>query len=52
MCYLPPNKISDASVVMNIYYSLNGKNPFNCSFNGTGLIVTQDPSVGKCIYQV
>ncbi|KAL3817956.1 hypothetical protein ACJIZ3_003861 [Penstemon smallii] len=42
MCYLPPNKISDASVVMNIYYS----------FNGTGLIVTQDPSVGKCIYQV
>ncbi|XP_012842618.1 PREDICTED: major pollen allergen Ole e 10-like [Erythranthe guttata] len=49
-CYLPPNKISDASVVMNIFYKLNGKLGFTCDFNRTGLIVTQDPSVGNCIY--
>ncbi|XP_011100678.1 major pollen allergen Ole e 10-like [Sesamum indicum] len=50
-CYRPPNKISDASVVMNIYYHLNGRQDFNCDFKGSGLIVTRDPSVGKCIYR-
>ncbi|KAL2229637.1 UNVERIFIED_CONTAM: Squamosa promoter-binding-like protein 1 [Sesamum indicum] len=42
-CYRPPNKISDASVVMNIYYHLNGRQDFNCDFKGSGLIVTRDP---------
>ncbi|KAL0457551.1 UNVERIFIED_CONTAM: Glucan endo-1,3-beta-glucosidase [Sesamum latifolium] len=50
-CYRPPNKISDASVVMNIYYHLNGRHDFNCDFKGSGLIVTRDPSVDKCIYR-
>ncbi|KAL0388942.1 UNVERIFIED_CONTAM: Squamosa promoter-binding-like protein 1 [Sesamum radiatum] len=36
-CYRPPNKISDASVVMNIYYHLNGRQDFNCDFKGSGL---------------
>ncbi|KAG8370591.1 hypothetical protein BUALT_Bualt14G0133000 [Buddleja alternifolia] len=43
MCYLPPNKVSDASVVMNMYYSLNGKKPSSCFFEGSGLVVAQDP---------
>ncbi|KAI3469220.1 hypothetical protein Pfo_025883, partial [Paulownia fortunei] len=47
VCYLPPNKISDASVVMNIYYKLNGKHPFNCDFKGSGLIITEDPCKSK-----
>ncbi|KAE9455045.1 hypothetical protein C3L33_13057, partial [Rhododendron williamsianum] len=43
-CYTPAtNKVSDASVVMNLYYNLAGKNDFNCYFGGSGLIVTQDP---------
>ncbi|KAK4418777.1 hypothetical protein Salat_2290500 [Sesamum alatum] len=50
-CYRPPNKISDASVVMNIYYHLHGTQNFTCDFKGSGLIVKTDPSVDKCIYQ-
>ncbi|XP_058210830.1 major pollen allergen Ole e 10-like [Rhododendron vialii] len=50
-CYTPAtNKVSDASVVMNLYYNLAGKNDFNCYFGGSGLIVTQDPSVDECFY--
>ncbi|KAF7144962.1 hypothetical protein RHSIM_Rhsim04G0247400 [Rhododendron simsii] len=50
-CYTPAtNKVSDASVVMNLYYNLARKNDFNCYFGGSGLIVTQDPSVDECLY--
>lgn len=50
-CYTPAtNKVSDASVVMNLYYNLAGKNDFNCYFGGSGLIVTQDPSADGCFY--
>ncbi|KAL6990179.1 hypothetical protein U1Q18_015928 [Sarracenia purpurea var. burkii] len=44
ICYDPAtNKVSDASVVMNLYYKVAGKSDFNCYFNGSGLILTQDP---------
>ncbi|KAL6952975.1 hypothetical protein U1Q18_041383 [Sarracenia purpurea var. burkii] len=44
ICYDPAtNKVSDASVVMTLYYKVAGKSDFNCYFNGSGLILTQDP---------
>ncbi|XP_052206655.1 major pollen allergen Ole e 10-like [Diospyros lotus] len=51
ICYNPANsRVSDASVVMNLYYKARGKHAQACNFQGSGLIVTQDPSVDKCIY--
>ncbi|CAL5415181.1 unnamed protein product [Camellia sinensis] len=53
MCYNPAtNKVSDASVVMNMYYQIAGQFDHGCNFGGSGLIITQDPSVGQCIYQL
>ncbi|KAJ3679387.1 hypothetical protein LUZ60_017398 [Juncus effusus] len=49
-CFYPNTLISHASVAMNIYYQANGRNDWNCDFSGTGLIVTTDPSYGKCKY--
>ncbi|KAJ4955303.1 hypothetical protein NE237_012086 [Protea cynaroides] len=43
-CYEPNNYVSHASMAMNLYYKAFGKNPRNCDFNGSGLIITQDPS--------
>ncbi|XP_043715392.1 major pollen allergen Ole e 10-like isoform X2 [Telopea speciosissima] len=52
ICYNPINLVSHASVAMNLYYKSVGKHHWNCYFNGTALIVTQDPSVGPCMYPV
>ncbi|KAL5795809.1 hypothetical protein ACOSQ2_000629 [Xanthoceras sorbifolium] len=49
-CFSPNNYISHASYAMNLFYKSAGKNFWDCHFNGTGLIVTQDPSVGACYY--
>ncbi|KAM5558469.1 major pollen allergen Ole e 10-like [Rosa sericea] len=50
-CFDPDNAVSHASVAMNLFYKATGKNPWDCHFNGTGLIVHQNPSVGICHYQ-
>ncbi|KAJ4727897.1 Glucan endo-1,3-beta-glucosidase [Melia azedarach] len=49
-CFSPNSAISHASFAMNLFYKSAGKNYWNCHFNGTGLIVTQNPSVGTCNY--
>lgn len=42
-CFSPNSAISHASFAMNLFYKSAGKNYWNCHFNGTGLIVTQNP---------
>ncbi|XP_049934776.1 major pollen allergen Ole e 10-like [Nymphaea colorata] len=49
-CSLPDTIINHASVVINIYYSANGRQPHTCSFGNSGLITTVDPSYGSCVY--
>ncbi|XP_062145172.1 glucan endo-1,3-beta-D-glucosidase-like [Alnus glutinosa] len=49
-CFHPKNSVSYASFSMNLFYKSAGKHPWNCHFNGTGLIVTQNPSFGNCHY--
>ena len=43
-CSNPDTLINHASVVMNQYYALKGRNTWNCYFNNSGLIVITDPS--------
>ncbi|KAL9430530.1 hypothetical protein AB3S75_025837 [Citrus x aurantiifolia] len=49
-CFNPDSIISHASFAMNLFYKSAGKNYWNCHFNGTGLIVTQNPSWATCKY--
>ncbi|KDO59142.1 hypothetical protein CISIN_1g048472mg [Citrus sinensis] len=49
--YNPNNYYSHASVVMHLYYKANYKLPHTCDFMQSGLIISQDPSVGECIYE-
>lgn len=42
-CFNPDNPVSHASVAMNLFYRAAGKHPWNCHFDGTGLIVYQNP---------
>ncbi|XP_041022127.1 major pollen allergen Ole e 10-like [Juglans microcarpa x Juglans regia] len=49
-CFHPNNAVSHASFAMNLFYQDSGKHPWNCDFNGTGLIVSDNPSFGKCQY--
>ncbi|TXG71479.1 hypothetical protein EZV62_000058 [Acer yangbiense] len=42
-CYSPDNNYAHASVVMNLYYKANNKQPHTCYFQQSGLIVSQDP---------
>ncbi|GLT79130.1 hypothetical protein SLA2020_506320 [Shorea laevis] len=49
-CYNPNNLVSDASVVMNFYFQKSGNQHSACYFNGSGLIIQEDPSVGACTY--
>ncbi|KAJ6320026.1 hypothetical protein OIU78_015423 [Salix suchowensis] len=32
-----------ASYAMNLFFKAAGKHPWDCHFNGTGIVVTQDP---------
>ncbi|KAE8723233.1 Major pollen allergen Ole e 10 [Hibiscus syriacus] len=50
ICYRPKTIVSHASYAMNLFYKAAGKNTWNCHFNGTGITVSQDPSVGSCNY--
>ncbi|KAG9459926.1 hypothetical protein H6P81_004434 [Aristolochia fimbriata] len=47
-CYEPYTLVSHASVAMNIYYKCHQQQPNACFFNGTGIIVQDDPSYGTC----
>ncbi|KAK2646955.1 hypothetical protein Ddye_022150 [Dipteronia dyeriana] len=49
-CYLPDNNYVHASVVMNLYYKANNKQPHTCYFMQSGLIISEDPSFGDCTY--
>ncbi|KAK8509756.1 hypothetical protein V6N13_093605 [Hibiscus sabdariffa] len=49
-CYRPNTIVSHASYAMNLFYKAAGKNTWNCHFNGTGIIISVDPSIGSCNY--
>ncbi|KAG9447529.1 hypothetical protein H6P81_013657 [Aristolochia fimbriata] len=49
-CFYPNSLINHASVVMNLYYQTRGRNPWNCDFKSSALVVVTDPSYGNCIY--
>ncbi|RWW51813.1 hypothetical protein BHE74_00041804 [Ensete ventricosum] len=46
-CFYPDNLMSHASIAMNLYYQSRGRNPWNCFFNNSALVVTTDPSKAK-----
>ncbi|KAH1073863.1 hypothetical protein J1N35_026191 [Gossypium stocksii] len=49
-CYRPNTVVSHASYAMNLFYKAAGKNSWNCHFNGTGIIISENPSIGSCNY--
>ncbi|KAM1956662.1 hypothetical protein ACFX16_026045 [Malus domestica] len=51
-CFSPENAVSHASIAMNLFFRATGKHFWDCHFNGTGLVVSQNPSVGTCEYLV
>ncbi|XP_042409847.1 major pollen allergen Ole e 10-like [Zingiber officinale] len=42
--------VRQASYPMNAYFYYYGPTEMNCDFNGTGIIITFDPSHGNCVY--
>lgn len=42
-CNNPTNKVSYASVVMNLYFQATGKQQHACNFNSSGLVINYDP---------
>ncbi|TQE01355.1 hypothetical protein C1H46_013035 [Malus baccata] len=51
-CFSPESAVSHASVAMKLFFRATGKHFWDCHFNGTGLVVSQNPSVGTCEYLV
>ncbi|PKI64155.1 hypothetical protein CRG98_015430 [Punica granatum] len=49
-CFKPDTVHAHAAYAMNMYYQENGKNDYDCDFEGTGSITSVDPSYGKCKY--
>ncbi|KAG0498264.1 hypothetical protein HPP92_002571 [Vanilla planifolia] len=49
-CFEPDTPISHASLAMNAYYQSKGRNPWNCDFKNSGLLVVSNPSYGSCAY--
>ncbi|KAG4144305.1 hypothetical protein ERO13_D05G028300v2 [Gossypium hirsutum] len=49
-CFQPDTLVSHASFAFNNYYQKNGATDDACSFGGTGIKVSTDPSYGNCIY--
>lgn len=43
-CFFPDTFIAHASVAMNLYYQSRGRNPWNCFFKNSALVVATDPS--------
>ncbi|XP_011014830.1 PREDICTED: major pollen allergen Ole e 10-like [Populus euphratica] len=42
-CFRPDTAFGHASYAMNLFFKAAGKHPWDCHFNGTGIVVTQDP---------
>lgn len=42
-CFNPSNKVSHASMVMNLYFQEDGQLTNSCTFSGTGMIVEENP---------
>lgn len=51
-CSFPDNLMNHASVAMNLYYQSRGKNPWNCHFKNSALVVVTDPSMYFAQYSV
>ncbi|WOL12208.1 hypothetical protein Cni_G20974 [Canna indica] len=51
-CFFPNTLISHASVVMNLYYQVHGRNYWNCNFTNSGLTTFTDPSYNNCKYML
>ncbi|KAJ6815930.1 glucan endo-1,3-beta-glucosidase 13-like isoform X1 [Iris pallida] len=49
-CYQPDTLASHASFAFNSYYQQNGATDVACSFGGTGVKTTKNPSYDTCIY--
>ncbi|KAL3701347.1 hypothetical protein R1sor_019369 [Riccia sorocarpa] len=49
-CYLPDTLFSHASYAFDSYYSKNGRNTWNCYFNGSALITITNPSYDGCVF--
>lgn len=43
-CFSPNNLMNHASIAMNLYYQSKGRNPWNCHFGNSALVVLTDPS--------
>ncbi|XP_009769184.1 major pollen allergen Ole e 10-like isoform X1 [Nicotiana tabacum] len=50
-CFSPNNLMNHASIAMNLYYQTKGRNPWNCHFGNSALLVMTDPSYGSCTYE-
>ncbi|KAL2328947.1 hypothetical protein Fmac_022374 [Flemingia macrophylla] len=49
-CYEPNTIVSHAAYVMNLYYHEAGRNPWNCDFSQTAMLISQNPSYNTCVY--
>lgn len=49
-CFQPNTVRSHASYAMNSYFQINGRHDFNCYFDGTGEIISSNPSDKACEY--
>ncbi|XXG64324.1 hypothetical protein AAC387_Pa05g2308 [Persea americana] len=49
-CYQPDTLQSHASYAFNSYYQQNGATDIACSFGGTGVKTTKNPSYDNCLY--
>lgn len=43
-CFEPNTVQAHAAYAMNVYYQANGKDDYDCNFEGTGSITNVDPS--------
>ncbi|KAL2512211.1 Glucan endo-1 [Abeliophyllum distichum] len=49
-CFEPNTIESHATYVMNLYYQVNGRNPWRCDFYHTATLTTINPSYNGCNY--
>ncbi|XVF87200.1 hypothetical protein PTKIN_Ptkin18bG0099900 [Pterospermum kingtungense] len=49
-CFEPATQLHHASVVMNLYYQVNGRHLSDCDFQNSGLVSLTDPSHGNCTF--
>uniref|UniRef100_A0A1D1Y2U4 glucan endo-1,3-beta-D-glucosidase n=1 Tax=Anthurium amnicola TaxID=1678845 RepID=A0A1D1Y2U4_9ARAE len=49
-CFKPDTLVSHASYAINSYFQQNGDTDIACSFGGTGVKTTKNPSYDQCMY--